>query len=72
MGIGISEMSPDMIPALSIQMASAKVNNQVGTAILAKTLDTAKAGGDAMIDMMRSSMERSVNPAVGGNIDINV
>ena len=64
---GLSDvMSPEMIPALSVQMASAKVTNQVGTAILAKTLDTAEAGGAALVDMMKSSMERSVNPSVGG------
>lgn len=70
--MGISEMSVDMIPSLATAMSSAKVANQVSTAMLAKTLDVTEQGGAALIDMMRSSMERSVNPSVGGNIDVSV
>lgn len=64
----LSGISPEMIPALSVQMASAKVQSQAGTAMLAKTLDTAKTGGDSLVKMM----ERSVNPSVGGNVDISL
>ncbi|MBR4725467.1 MAG: YjfB family protein [Lachnospiraceae bacterium] len=65
-------MSPDAIPALSVMMSSAKVSNEVSTSMLKKTLDVSEQGGQALIDMMRSSMELSVNPAVGGNFDVSV
>ncbi len=70
--MNISEMSPDAIPALSVMMSSAKVSNEVSTSMLKKTLDVSEQGGQALIDMMRSSMELSVNPAVGGNFDVSV
>ncbi len=70
--MNISEMSPDAIPALSVAMSSAKVSNAVSTSMLKKTLDVSEQGGQALIDMMRSSMERSVNPAVGSNFDVSV
>ncbi len=70
--MNISEMSPDAIPALSVAMSSAKVSNAVSPSMLKKTLDVSEQGGQALIDMMRSSMERSVNPAVGSNFDASV
>ncbi len=68
----ISQMSPEAIPAMSVMMSQAKVSNQVSTAMLSKTLDVSEQGGQALIQMMRSSMERSVNPSVGGNFDFSV
>ena len=68
----ISQMSPEAIPAMSVMMSQAKVSNQVSTAMLSKTLDVSEQGGQALIQMMRSSMERSVNPSVGGNFDLSV
>lgn len=68
----ISEMSPEAIPALSTMMRTQSVIDKAGTRMLAKTLDTNEQAGKAMVQMMRSSMERSVNPAVGGNIDVSV
>lgn len=44
--------------------------SEVGTALLAKSLDQAEVSGAKMVEMIDSaSMERSVNPNVGGNID---
>lgn len=40
----------------------------VGTAVLAKSLDTIEQVGDSMIKMM----EQSVNPNLGQHIDIRV
>ena len=71
-GIDISAMDPYSIPDLSVAMSAAKVQNQVAESVMAKTLDVTEQGGQALIDMMRSSMERSVNPAVGGNVDVRV
>ncbi len=70
--MNISEMSPESIPALSVMMSSAKVSNEVSTSMLKKTLDVSEQGSEALLQMMRSSMELSVNPAVGGNIDVSV
>ncbi len=68
----ISAMSPEMIPALSTAMSTAKVQTEVGVSVLAKTLDITDAASAAMLDMMRKSMELSVNPAVGSNFDVSV
>ena len=59
------------IPALSMALSQTRTMNAVGTAVLAKSLDTLEATGDQMVDMM-TSMELSVNPAVGANIDLYV
>lgn len=66
----LSGMSPDMIPQLSTIMRTQSVMDKVGSRMLSKTLETNEQIGSAMIDMMKSSMERSVNPSVGGNIDV--
>lgn len=68
----ISAMSPESIPALSVMMSSAKVSNEVSASMLKKTLDVSEQGGTAMVQMMRNSMELSVNPSVGGNFDVSV
>ncbi|MCR4720901.1 MAG: YjfB family protein [Lachnospiraceae bacterium] len=65
-------MDPYAISDLSVAMSTVKVQNQVAESVLAKTIDITEQGGQALIDMMRSSMERSVNPAVGGNVDVSV
>lgn len=70
--MGISEMSPNFIPPLAVEMSAAKVSNAVSTAMLAKTIDVTEQGGEALIDMMRKSMEHSVYPSLGGSVDISV
>lgn len=61
------------IPELSTQMSQQKLITEAGTAILAKTLDQMEAGSAGMVDMMsRSMMEQSVNPNLGGNVDIMI
>ena len=49
-------------------MATQRVQNEVGTAMLAKSLDTFEQAGEDMTRMM----ELSVNPAVGANFDVSV
>ncbi|HAG68541.1 MAG TPA: putative motility protein [Lachnospiraceae bacterium] len=56
------------IPALSMAMAQWNIGNEVGTAMLAKSIDTAESMGDDMVKMM----ERSVTPELGGNFDMSV
>lgn len=70
MGMEISSISPQAIPAFSVLNAQNKIMTQVGTSVLAKTLDTTEKGGQALINMMRRSMELSVNHGVGANFDV--
>lgn len=56
------------IAALSTSMTMSDINSQIGVAVLSKNLDTIEDLGAGMVKMM----ELSVNPAVGGNIDVLV
>lgn len=56
------------IAALSVAMNMADVQNQVGIAMLDKSLDTLDDMGSGMIKMM----EASVTPHIGQNIDVSV
>ena len=56
------------IPSLSMAMSQNKVMNEVGVAMLDMSLDNFTEAGDTMTKLM----EQSVNPSVGGNIDISV
>ena len=59
------------IADLSMGMSQAKAVTDVGTAVLAKSLDMMETLGDGMVEMMqRSMMEISVMPNLGANIDI--
>lgn len=61
------------IPALSMVLAQTKSLGDIGTAVLSKSLDTAREQGGALAAMIDSAaMERSVNPAVGGQFDMRV
>lgn len=58
------------IAGLSTQMSANSVNNDVGVAMLSKSLDQNQSAGNALVNMIdASSMERSVNPAIGSNFD---
>ena len=54
--IALSQISPSTSPS------------DISVAILGKQLDVTQKLGDTMIQ----AMERSVNPQIGGNIDISV
>ena len=59
------------IAGLSTQMSSNRMNNEVGVAMLSKTLDQNQNAGNALVSMIDSAyMERAVNPAVGSNFGI--
>ena len=60
------------IPALSMALAQTQTISDVGITMLSKSLDSMETGSDAMIDMMKSSMELSVNPAIGSNMDLYI
>lgn len=56
------------INALPIALPEEANSITVGTAVLAKNLDTIEQVGDSLIKMM----EQSVNPNLGKHIDIRV
>jgi hypothetical protein len=61
------------IAGLSTALATGSIQSRVGTAVLSKALDTNDELGAGLVNMIdAAAMERSVNPAVGGNIDISV
>lgn len=61
------------IAALSMAMAQNKIMESFGVKMLSKTLDTQEQIGNEVVQMIDSAaMERSINPAVGGNIDISI
>lgn len=60
------------IPEVSMALANVNLTNQVGIAVLDKAMESSEAAGASLINMMDRSMELSVNPAVGSNIDMYV
>ena len=63
------EITPMLdIPSLSMAMSQNKVMNEVGVAMLDMSLDNFTEAGDTMAKLM----EQSVNPNIGGNIDVSV
>ncbi len=56
------------IALLSMSMANADLCNQIGTAVLGKSLDTMETMGDGL----KKIMETSVAPNLGQNIDYSV
>ena len=61
------------IPALSMSIAQTNVLSDVGTAMLAKSMEQAEVISASLTEMIDSAaMERSVYPELGGNIDVSV
>lgn len=61
------------IALLSMAMAQDKIMSDFGTAMLSKALDTQESVGNEVVQMIdAAAMERSVNPAIGGNFDISI
>ncbi len=56
------------IPALSMYMAQSQTLTSVGTAVLSQNLDQMQSMGEDMTKML----EQSVNPNLGGSIDISL
>ena len=60
------------IAALAMTMSQINIQNDVGTAVLSKAIDTNESMGKQIVNMIeRSAMEVSVNPNIGSNIDIS-
>ena len=60
------------IPALSMALAQNSIKNDVGVAMLAKSLDNLEAVGATMVSSMESMPAPSLDPNVGQNIDISI
>ncbi len=61
------------IAGLSMNMAMMDVQSQVGIKMLSKAIDLGEELGAGVVDMVdAAALERSVNPSVGGNIDIRL
>lgn len=61
------------VAGLSMNMAMIDTSTKVGTAVLSKAMDTNEALGQGLVNMIdAAAMEKSVNPAVGGNFDVRV
>lgn len=58
------------IPELSTALANVNLKNQVGIAVLDNAMESSEAVGASLINMMDRSMELSVNPDIGSNIDM--
>lgn len=56
------------IASLSTALSMTQVRNDFGAIMLGKQLDTMETMGDSMVKLM----EQSVNPHIGGNIDISI
>lgn len=56
------------VAELSTMMKGGQLMQDVSVRVLSMSLDTLEAAGDGM----RKMMEMSVNPSVGGNIDISL
>jgi len=64
----ITGLSVDSIPTLAMGLTQMKTLQTVNTALVGIALDTAQVQGDSLTKMM----EQSVNPSIGGNIDVSV
>ncbi|QZY57539.1 YjfB family protein [Crassaminicella profunda] len=63
------------VAAMSTMMSQSKVQQQASLSVMKMVMDTAKGNGQAMTEMMNTSaktMELSVNPHVGGNLDLKL
>lgn len=61
------------IAGVSTALSSVSLNSRIGTAVLAKALDTEETLGAGIVEMIdAAAMERSVNPHIGSNFDMSV
>lgn len=61
------------IAGVATGLSQAKLMNQVGIAMLSKSLDTSDDLGAGLVNMIdAAAMELSVNPSIGSNIDIRI
>ncbi len=58
---------------LSMNLAQSQLMTNVGTAVLAKSMDMAETTSESLTQLIDSAaMERSVHPELGANINISI
>ncbi len=60
------------IPALSMALSQNSILNDVGIAMLSKSLDNMQEMGEAMVSTIEAAPAVSLDPNLGANIDIRV
>lgn len=60
------------IPEVSTALSNIGTMGDISTAVLSKALDNSEETGASLINMMDRSMELSVNPNIGSNIDLYI
>lgn len=60
------------IAAMSVVLSQSKVQMDASLLLTKKAMDISKDQSAIMLDDMKKTMELSVNPSVGGNIDIKL
>ncbi|WP_026650809.1 YjfB family protein [Butyrivibrio proteoclasticus] len=60
------------IPALSMALAQNRLLNDVGVAVLSKSLDNMENAGEMITEGLDAVSELSVNPNIGANIDLRI
>lgn len=61
------------ITQLSSSISQANTTNAFGVAMLSKSLDTTEQIGNSLVSMIdKSTMEQSVTPYLGGNLDLSI
>ena len=61
------------IAGLSTALNTVNLQSKVGIAVLDKAMETSQEVGAGVVEMIdAAAMERSVNPAVGGNFDMYI
>lgn len=63
------------IAAMSIVLSQARVQQEAGISVMKLAMDSGKASSEGMTQLMTDmtkAMEQSVNPHLGGNIDLSL
>lgn len=59
------------IAALSIMLSQSNVQQQAGISVMKRAMGAATEQADLFTEMVKS-MERSIQPYLGGNVDVQV
>lgn len=61
------------IGKVSMTMSQIDTTSKIGVVMLSKNIDTMEQAGDDLVKMIdAAAMERSINPELGGNIDLRI
>lgn len=61
------------IGKVSMTMSQIDTTSKIGVVMLSKNIDTMEQAGDGLVKMIdAAAMERSINPELGGNIDLRI